>query len=84
MPHCENCDCYLPSETAILEHVEQKHGIPCRLGKPHEAYCASCHVYCGKKHNSTSIVVLEKHLRKKHDLSIEGCSAVSSDNVVGA
>ena len=82
MPHCENCDCYLSSEMDILKHVETKHGIPCRLGKPHEAYCAACRMYCGKKHKSTSIVVLEKHLRKKHGLKIEGCSAVSSDNVV--
>ena len=84
MPHCENCDCYLASESAILEHVEKAHGINCRLGKPHEAYCVSCHMYCGKKHNSTSIVVLEKHLKKKHEIVIEGCSAVSSDNVVDA
>ena len=84
MPHCENCDCYLPSETAILEHVAKEHGIQCRLGKPHEAYCEKCHVYCGKKHKSTSIVVLEKHLKKKHDVNIEGCSAVSTDNIVNA
>ena len=84
MPHCQNCDCYLESEKDILEHVEKVHGIHCRLGKPHEAYCEDCHVYCGKKHTKTSIVVLEAHLRKKHAIDIQGCSAVSSDNVVGS
>ena len=44
MPHCENCDCYLASENAILEHVEKEHGVHCRLGKPHEAYCVDCHM----------------------------------------
>ena len=44
MPHCENCDCYLASESAILEHVEKEHGVHCRLGKPHEAYCVDCHM----------------------------------------
>lgn len=84
MPHCENCDCYLSSENAIVEHVVKTHGIDCRLGKPFEAYCATCHAYVGKRHKSASIVVLEKHLRKKHDISIEGSSTVRSDNVVNA
>jgi hypothetical protein len=83
MPHCETCNCFLESESAILKHIEKDHGISCRLGKPHEAYCQNCHVYCGKKHRDTSIHVLEKHLRNKHGVSILGTSQVSSDNVVG-
>lgn len=82
MPHCETCDCYLDSEASILEHVENEHGVSVRLGKPHEAYCKNCHVYCGKKHTDTSIHVLENHLRKKHGVSIIGTLKVSSDNVV--
>ena len=83
MPHCENCDCFLDSEAAIVRHVEEKHGIKCRLGHPHEAYCEKCHVYCGKKHHHSSIHVLGNHLKKKHNVVIEGVDEVSSDNVVG-
>mmetsp|Transcript_21438 Transcript_21438/g.31854 ORF Transcript_21438/g.31854 Transcript_21438/m.31854 type:complete len:85 (+) Transcript_21438:116-370(+) len=82
MPHCKTCNCFLDSERSILEHVEKVHGIHCRLGRPHEAYCENCRVYCGVKHKHASMHVLENHLRKKHDLSIEGASTVSSDNVV--
>ena len=71
MPHCENCDCYLRSNSDMLHHLEAVHGVHMRLGAvSHLAYCEDCHQYCGKGPFNENRKALEKHLRKKHSVDI--------------
>jgi len=74
MPHCENCNAYLASNTAIQRHLAEAHGIHVRLGGDSVlAYCEDCHRYCGTKHHGTeSRKSLEKHLKKHHNVDIQG------------
>ena len=78
MTYCENCKCHLGgTNKAISDHLEKEHGIHVRMGEDsHLAYCNDCHKYLGKnKHHFNDVrQALEKHLTKKHTVTIhEGC-----------
>jgi len=48
MTHCENCNCYLGSDSEIKRHLEQVHNIHIRLGSTsHLAYCEGTYVLWG-------------------------------------
>lgn len=73
MPHCENCNCYIGANSALVHHLEEVHNIHVRMGTDsHLAYCEDCHTYCGKGPFNESRKALEKHLRNKHCVDIQG------------
>ena len=73
MTHCENCNCYLGTDQAIVKHLENEHCLTVRLGfSSHLAYCEECHKYLGGKSTcfNDSRKSLEKHLRKHHNVEM--------------
>lgn len=69
--HCKNCNCDLQSEHAFEHHLHEIHNIRVRIKNEEEATCLEC-LSCLKDTEHDSFNSLEKHLRKKHFIDIQG------------